>query len=70
MKKSTEQRITDLRESMDERFVQVDRRFEEMTKRFDKLESTLKWAIGLFIPVIAGILAIIIKVFFFGKLTP
>ena len=74
-----DERITDLKETMDERFValkvnieerfaQVDRRFEEVNQRLDKLESTLKWAsgllAGLFVPVIVGILAIIIKMFF------
>ena len=60
---------------MDERFVQVDRRFvelkesvdkrfDEIKKRFDKSDATIKWVIGLFSPVIVGILAIIIKMFF------
>ena len=72
------QRITDLKENMDERFAQVDRRFEDVDKRFDrvdkrfdKLDATLKWVIGLviglFSPIIVGILAIIIKMFIFGK---
>ena len=88
LKESMDERFVALKESMEERFAQVDsrfaqvdscfaqvdRRFEEVNERFDKLESTLKWAVGLlvglFVPVIVGILAIIIKMFFLGKLTP
>ena len=78
------QRITDLKGIMEERFAQVyrrfdesreyvDMRFEEVNQRFDKLDSTLKGAFGLlaglFVPVIVGILAIIIKMFFSGKIS-
>ncbi|MFQ6041534.1 MAG: hypothetical protein ACE5PV_11815 [Candidatus Poribacteria bacterium] len=85
LKESMDERFLALKESMDERFAhiearfaQVDRRFDEskedVNQRFDKLESTLKWAVGLlaglFVPVIAGILAIIIKMFFSGKFSP
>ena len=59
-----DRRFVEFKEYMDERFAQVDRRFEDVDKRFDKLE---KWIIGLFFPLIAGILAIIIKMFIFGK---
>ena len=62
--RSMDERFANLKESMDERFAQVDRRFEDVDKRFDKLE---KWVIGLFFPLITGILAIIIKMFIFGK---
>ena len=101
--RSLGQRITDLKESMDERFVQVDRWFSEVDRRFvefkeyvdkrfdgvdkrldgvdkrldrmdgrfDKLDATLKWiiglVIGLFSPIIIGIVAIIIKMFISGK---
>jgi hypothetical protein len=63
-----DRRFTELKESMDERFVQVDRRSVDLKgsvdKLFDKSDATLKWVIGLFSPVIIGILAIIIKMFF------
>jgi hypothetical protein len=53
---------------VDRRFTEVDRRFtdlkESVDKRFDKSDATLRWIIGLFSPVIIGILAIIIKMFF------
>jgi hypothetical protein len=53
---------------VDRRFIEVDRRFtdlkESVDKRFDKSDATLRWIIGLFSPVIIGILAIIIKMFF------
>ena len=82
-------RLVEFKGYMDERFAQVDRRFSEVDrrfvelkedvdkrfdgvdKRFDKLDATLKWVIGLviglFSPIIVGILAIIIKMFIFGK---
>ena len=41
----------------------VDMRFADMERRFDRIEGSLKWCIGLFAPVIAGILAIIVKQF-------
>jgi len=53
---------------MDERFVQFDKRFvdlkEDVGKRFDKSDANIKWVIGLFSPVIVGILALIVKTFF------
>jgi hypothetical protein len=46
----------------------VDRRIDELKesvdKRFDKLDANIKWVIGLFSPVIVGILALIVKAFF------
>ena len=61
-------------EEVNQRFEEVNQRFEGVNQRFDKLESTLKWAVGLlaglFVPVIVGILAIIIKMFFSGKISP
>jgi hypothetical protein len=63
-----DRRIDELKESMNERFVQVDRRFvelkESVDKRFDKSDANTKWIIGLFSPVIIGILVIIVKMFF------
>lgn len=78
LEKSMDERFVALKESMEGQLAQADKRFSEFREnvnmrfenvnmRFDKLESTLKWSIGLFVPVIVGILAIIIKVFFFGK---
>ena len=70
-----DRRIGELKESMEGRFVQVDRRidelkesvdkrFDKVDKRFDKYDANTKWVIGLFFPIIAGILAIIVKTFF------
>jgi hypothetical protein len=53
---------------VDRRFTEVDRQFVELKesfdKRFDKSEANIKWVIGLFFPIIAGILALIVKAFF------
>ncbi|MFQ6041767.1 MAG: hypothetical protein ACE5PV_12990 [Candidatus Poribacteria bacterium] len=61
-------------DGVNQRFEEVNQRFEGVNQRFDKLESTLKWGVGLlaglFVPVIVGILAIIIKMFFSGKFSP
>jgi len=69
-----DRRFDESREEVNMRFEEVNQRFEGVNQRFDKLESTLKWGIGLlaglFVPVIVGILAIIIKMFFSGKLGP
>jgi hypothetical protein len=73
--RSLREQIVGLDRRIEERFVQVDRRFaevdrrftdlkESVDKRFDKSDTTLKWVIGLFSPVIIGILAIIVKMFF------
>ena len=70
-----DRRIDELKESMESRFVQVDRRIDELKEsvdnrfdkvdnRFDKSDANTKWVIGLFFPIIAGILAIIVKTFF------
>jgi flagellar capping protein FliD len=65
-----DRRIDELKESMEGRFVQVDRRidelkeFDKIDKQFDKYDANTKWVIGLFFPIIAGILAIIVKTFF------
>ena len=61
-------------DGVNQRFEEINQRFDGVNQRFDKLESTLKWAVGLlaslFVPVIVGILAIIIKMFFAGKISP
>jgi DNA anti-recombination protein RmuC len=70
-----DRRFADLKESMDERFVQFEKRIDERFARsderidnlqesVDKLGANIKWIIGLFSPVIAGILAMIVKMFF------
>jgi DNA anti-recombination protein RmuC len=70
-----DRRFVELKESIDERFVQVEKRMDERFARnneridnlqgsVDKLGANIKWIIGLFSPVIVGILAIIIKMFF------
>ena len=46
---------------VDRRFGEVDRRFGEIDRRFDRLE---RWFLALGVPIVLGILAIIIKVFF------
>ncbi len=59
----TEARFNEFQKSVDSRFADMERRFVDMEHRFDRLEGSLKWCIGLFAPVIAGILAIIVKQF-------
>ncbi|MFQ6040133.1 MAG: hypothetical protein ACE5PV_04690 [Candidatus Poribacteria bacterium] len=58
-------------DGVDKRLDGVDKRLDRMDGRFDKLDATLKWVIGLviglFSPIIIGIVAIIIKMFIFGK---
>jgi len=74
-----DRRINELKESMEGRFVQVDRRvdelkesvdkrFDKVDKRFDKLDVYIKWIIGLSLFVNGCVLALVIKVFFFGPL--
>jgi len=46
--------ISDLRE-------EVNRRFEEVDRRFDRID---RWFLSVGVPLILGILAIIVKVFF------
>mgnify|MGYP000334503522 CR=1 FL=1 len=46
---------------VDRRFGEVDRRLGEIDRRFDRLE---RWFLALGVPIVLGILAIIIKVFF------
>lgn len=75
LKESMDERFVQFEKRIDEHFVQVDRRFtevdrrftelkESVDKRFDKSDANIKWVIGLFAPVIVGILALIIKTFF------
>jgi DNA anti-recombination protein RmuC len=70
-----DRRFADLKDSIDGRFVQFDKRMDERFARdkeridnlqesVNKLGANIKWTIGLFSPVIIGILAIIIKMFF------
>ena len=59
----TEARFNEFRKSVDMRFADMERRFVDMEHRFDRLEGSLKWSIGLLAPVLAGILAIIVKQF-------
>jgi chromosome segregation ATPase len=70
-----DRRIDELKESMEGRFTQIEGRFtqvdrridelkESVDKRFDKSDANTKWIIGLFSPVIIGILVIIVKMFF------
>jgi flagellar capping protein FliD len=59
-----DRRIDELKESVDKRFDKVDRQFDKIDKQFDKYDANIKWVIGLFFPIIAGILALIVKTFF------
>jgi hypothetical protein len=55
---------------MDEILAQINKHFDEIDQRFNeidqKLDATIKWFIGLDLFVLGGILAIIVKLFFFG----
>jgi len=57
---------------MDEILAQINKRFDELdaniNKRFDKLDAYIKWVIGLSLFVNGCVLALIVKVFFFGPL--
>jgi uncharacterized small protein (DUF1192 family) len=61
-----------LREEMDRRFAEMDRRFNEMDKRFGAFREEMRreidrlerWFFAFGVPIILGILAIIIKIFF------
>jgi len=74
-----DRRIDELKESMEGRFVQVDKRidefkesvdkrFDKVDKRFDKYDANTKWVIGLSLFANGCVLALIIKMFFFGPL--
>ena len=67
-----DQRFDEVRGEMNLRFEEVDRRFselrggmnrrfEEVDRRFDRID---RWFLGVGIPLVLGILAIIVKVFF------
>jgi len=77
------QRIDELRQEMERRFADVERRFaearddrqairEEMRQGFARLDARIdehfRWTVGLMIPVVLGILAIIIRIFFLGPI--
>jgi uncharacterized protein YdcH (DUF465 family) len=66
-----DKRIDELKESMEG---QVDRRINELKeskfdKQFDKYDANIKWVIGLSLFVNGCVLALVIKVFFFGPLS-
>ena len=60
--------ISDLREEVERRFEQVDRGFEEVSRRFGEVDRRFdridRWFLTVGVPLILGILAIIVKVFF------
>jgi tetrahydromethanopterin S-methyltransferase subunit G len=69
--KRIDERFVHFDKRIDERFARVDVRIDNLDVRIDnlqesvdKLGANIKWTIGLFSPVIVGILAIIIKMFF------
>jgi hypothetical protein len=52
---------------------QVDRRINELkeskfNKQFDKYDANIKWVIGFSLSVNGCVLALLVKVFFFGPL--
>jgi hypothetical protein len=53
---------------MDEILAQINKHFDEIDQRFNEIDQKLaiKWFIGLDLFVLGGILAIIVKLFFFG----
>lgn len=79
LRQDVERRFAELRQEMERRFDEVERRFSEaaddrrairseITRLDSKLDTHFRWTIGLFIPIVLGILAIIIRVFFFGPI--
>lgn len=71
LRERIDERFVQFDKRIDERFAQVDERIDNLDERInnlkesvDKLGANIKWIIGLFSPVIVGILAIIVKMFF------
>jgi tetrahydromethanopterin S-methyltransferase subunit G len=71
LKESIDERFVQFDKRVDERFARVDERIDNLDERInnlkesvDKLGANIKWIIGLSSPVIVGILAIIVKMFF------
>ena len=62
--KRMDERFVQFDKRIDERFARADERIDNLKESVDKLGANVKWAIGLFSPVIVGILALIVKTFF------
>ncbi len=82
-KADRDNRFEELKAEMDRRFeeakTEMDRRFGEakadrdelrrqLARLEDKVDAHFRWTMGLLLPIIFGILAIIIRVFFLGPL--
>ena len=62
--KRMDERFVQFDKRIDERFARADERIDNLKESVDKLGANVKWVIGLFSPVIVGILALIVKTFF------
>ena len=77
IRQELERRFTDLRQELERRFTEAreDRRAirddirdirGEIGRLDSKIDSHFQWVMGIMIPIALGILAIIVRVFFFG----
>lgn len=72
LRQEMDRRFTELRQEMDRRFVEAaaDRQAmrSEISRLDAKMDAYFRWTIGLMIPIVLGVLAIIIRVFLLGPI--
>ncbi len=65
-----DRRFTEVRAEMDRRFAEVDHRLTELTEGQKSLRAEVRthfyWTIGLLFPVIASVVAMVIRIFFYS----